>query len=86
MNTFSLLAAAGVLLLLGAADASAAGHCDRRHPGHRARVNTATYTIPLRAQSRVLRTAQGSATRKRTEGAVRFAQAGRHHPSLMRGS
>ena len=85
MNIFSLLAVAGVLLLLGAADASATGHRDRRHPGHRARVSTATYTTPLRAQSRVLRTAQAPAARKRMEGTVRLAQVGRHH-SLMRGS
>ena len=85
MNTFSVLAAAGILLLLGATDASASVHRGRRHPGHHARVSTATYTTPLRAQSRILRTAQGPAARKRTEGAVRFAQAGRHH-SLMRGS
>ena len=85
MNTLSLLAAAGVLFLLGAADASAGGHRDRRHPGHRARLSTATYTTPLRAQSRVLRTVEAPAARGRTNGAVRFAQVGHHH-SLMRGS
>lgn len=85
MNPSRLLAAAGVLLVLGAADASAATRRDGRHPGHRARVNTAVYTTPLRPPSRVLRMAEASTARKQTEGTVRLAQAG-HHPSLMRGS
>ena len=85
MNVSSLLAAAGILLLLGAADASAAARRGGHHPGHRARVNTAVYTTPLRPPSRVLRMAASSAARKRAEGTVRLAQAGHHH-SLMRGS
>jgi len=85
MNISSLLVAAGVLLLLGAADASAAARRGSHHPGHRARVNTAVYTTPLRPPSRVLRMAGSSAARKRDEGTVRLAQAGHHH-SLRRGS
>ena len=85
MNLSGLLAIAGALLVLGAADASAGTRRDSRHPGHRPRVNTAVYTIPLRPPSRVLRMAGSSAARQRTEGAVRLAQAGHHH-SLMRGS
>ena len=85
MRLSSLLAAAGVLLLLGAANASAAARRDRHHPGHGARISTATYKIPLRPPSRVLRMAGSSTARKRTEDAVRLAQAGRHH-SLMNGS
>lgn len=85
MNVSSLLAAAGVVLLLGAADASAAVRRGSHHPGHRARVNTAVYTTPLHPPSRVLRMAGSFAVRNRTEDAVRLAQAGHHH-SLMRGS
>ena len=85
MNVSSLVAAAGVLLLFGATEASAAARRDRHHPGHRARVNTAVYTTPLRPPSRVLRMAGSSTAGQRTENTVRLAQAGRHH-SLMNGS
>ncbi len=85
MNLSRLLAAAGVLLLFGAADASAASRRGNHRPGHRARVNTAVYTTPLRPPSRVLRMAGSSTARQRTEGTDRLAQAAHHH-SLMRGS
>ena len=85
MNLSRLLAAAGALLILGAADASAGTRRSSRHPGHRPRVNTAVYTTPLRPPARVLRMARSSAARKPTEATVRIAQAGHHH-SLMRGS
>jgi len=85
MNVPSLLAAAGIMLLLGATDASAAARRGGHHPGHHARVNTAVYTTPLRPPSRVLRMTGSFAVRKPTEGTVRLAQAGHHH-LLMRGS
>ena len=85
MNPSRLLAAAGVLLLFGTADAAAAARRGSHHPGHRARVNTAVYTTPLRPPSRVLRMARSSTAGKRTNDTVRLAQGGHHH-SLMTGS
>ena len=92
MGTARLLAAAGLLLSLAAAGASAAPR-DRRHPGHQPRLNTATYTVPARLRARVLRMAHhappgahaAQAGQGRGGGAVRFAQASRHR-SLMGGS
>lgn len=83
-----LVAALGLLALLGTADASAARRRDR-HP----RASVATYTVPVRPPIRVLRVAQGAprgarglrTVHARPASSSRFAQAPRHH-ALMRGS
>ena len=91
MGTVRLLAAASLMFLFDAADASAALR-NRHHPGHQPRLSTATYTVHSRPLARTLRTvhhagptahvAQG---RTRGTGGIRLAQVTRHHP-LMRGS